>query len=93
MGPAVEPHLRRVLEGRPSAEVRRRAEILLEHLRVPEDQKQADLLRRVRAVQVLEYIGTAEAQQALQTIAKQAPLSPTGQEAKASVERLERRNK
>lgn len=92
MGPMVEPRLRQVLENGPSAEVRRRVEEILENVRFPEGRRPAEQLRWVRAVQALEYIATAEARQVLQTLADQEAKTQLGQEAKASLDRLMRRN-
>src|SRR5262249_7544995 len=49
------PALREVLGGRPTLEVRRQAERLLERVSVP---RSSEVLRRLRAVQVLERIGS-----------------------------------
>jgi RNA polymerase sigma factor (sigma-70 family) len=71
----------------PSAEVRRRAKQLLSNVR--------DLgpgqVQKLRAVEVLEQIGTPPAQRILESIAKGAPAGRLTQEAKASLERLARR--
>src|SRR4029453_17133380 len=62
-----EPALRAALAKQPSAEVRRRLEQLLEKLGGPlVDPEQ---LRGVRAIEALEYIGSAEARALLQTLA------------------------
>ncbi|HEV3263770.1 MAG TPA: hypothetical protein VG013_43445 [Gemmataceae bacterium] len=81
-----EPALRKALAGQPSAEARRRIEQLLDKLEraVPS----ADRLRRLRAVEVLEQIGSRESRQVLQALAKGAAQSRLTQEAKASLGRL-----
>jgi hypothetical protein len=83
-----EPFLRRRLKENPSVEFRQRAERLLRRLTgfvtVPE------AMRRVRAVEVLEHLGTAEAQQVLKELAGGAPEARLTREAKAALERLAR---
>lgn len=59
LGEATEPALRETLAGKPSAELRSRCERLLESL--AKGELDADGLRRLRAVQVLEHIGSPEA--------------------------------
>jgi hypothetical protein len=48
-------------------------------------------LQKLRAVEVLEYIGIPEACQLLEELAKGAPTARITQEAKASMERLAKR--
>jgi hypothetical protein len=71
----------------PSAEVKRRAEVILEKYRAglsasPEG------LRLVRSVEVLEHLGTAEARTLLETLAKGPAGAELTVEAKAALERL-----
>jgi RNA polymerase sigma factor (sigma-70 family) len=81
--------IRQALKGNPSLEVRRKLEQLLEKLeRFP---SAPERLREVRAVEVLEHIGTAEATQHLQALAVGAPEARLTKEAKASVDRLAKR--
>jgi WD40 repeat protein len=82
------PALRKVLQGQPSAEARRRANELLEKLSspVPRDER----LRSVRAVEVLEHVGTPEARAVLQELARGAAEALRTREAKAARERLDR---
>jgi hypothetical protein len=83
------PALRQALTGGLSAEVRKHLEGLVAG---PERLLHAgDVLRGVRAVEVLERVGTAEAQQVLQELAKGAPEARLTQEAKTSLERLAKR--
>jgi RNA polymerase sigma factor (sigma-70 family) len=81
-GEAVEGALRRVLEGTPSLEVRQRIKLLLEKM------QGAHRLRMLRAVEVLEHLGTAEARQLLATLARGAPEARLTQDARASLARL-----
>jgi RNA polymerase sigma factor (sigma-70 family) len=79
--------IRTALEGKPSLEARRRLEQLLQGVEgwTPER------LRSVRALEVLELIGTPEAQHVLTLLAQGASESRLTQEAKASIERLAKR--
>jgi RNA polymerase sigma factor (sigma-70 family) len=79
---AVEGALRKVLEGRPSLEVRQRIKLLLEKM------QGANRLRTLRAVEVLEHLDTAEARRLLETLAGGAAEARLTQEAKASLSRL-----
>jgi hypothetical protein len=88
-GDRAEEGLRRFLAGRPSLEARRRAEDLLDRLRGP--LTDSERLRRLRAVEALEHIGTAEARRLLQALSEGAPASRLTREAKAALERLTRR--
>jgi WD40 repeat protein len=85
--PAV-PVLRRALEGKPSLEVRRRVEALLEGMenagRFPER------LRVSRAIGLLERLGTPEAHQALARLARGPAESAVTEEARAATTRLAR---
>jgi hypothetical protein len=89
-GRVVEKPLRRTLENKPSLEVRRRIEWLLEDTRdAPETVSAAP--REVRAVELLESIGTEEARRLLQTLAGGIDEAELTREAKASLARLERK--
>jgi hypothetical protein len=62
------PALRKALAGDPPLEVKRRLEVLLEKMEgvsLP-----PETLRSVRAVEVLEYIGTAEARAIVERLAR-----------------------
>ncbi|HTU23164.1 MAG TPA: hypothetical protein VMG10_34330 [Gemmataceae bacterium] len=86
-----EPVLRRALRERPSSlEQRRRIEGLLKRLEGPITS--ADTLRQLRAVEVLEHIGSTEARQVLRTPAEGAPEALLTREAKAALERLRHRS-
>jgi WD40 repeat protein len=89
LGESAEGALRRALADRPSPEACRRIGRLLEALRGPVTRPEA--LRSLRALAVLEDIGTPEARQALDRVAQGAPEARLTREAKASLERLARR--
>ena len=78
--------LRAALRSNPSAEVHRRLGDLLE--RNKGKTTAPELLRGVRAVEVLEHIATAEACDVLKKLAAGAPEARLTQEAKAAVDRL-----
>jgi hypothetical protein len=90
LGELAEPALRQALAAQPSLEMRQRIEKLLETpptFRVPVP----DRLRALRGIQVLEYIGTAEAQTALQGLASGAPGARLTYEAHKALQRLGKR--
>jgi RNA polymerase sigma factor (sigma-70 family) len=87
---AAAPRLRQVLQANPSPEVRRRLEALLAKLDAPVPSD--DRLRAVRAVEVLEHMGTPEAREILQTVADGPAECLRSREAKAALQRLERRS-
>jgi hypothetical protein len=80
-----EPALRKALAGQPSLEVRRRVEHLLAKLDAP---LTGERLRAYRAIEVLEKIGTAEAQRLLRTLASGPPGWRTAAEARQALKRL-----
>jgi WD40 repeat protein len=90
-GDRVGPFFRHLLAGKPSLEVRRRVDRLLNEFErwssSPEE------LRRWRALAVLEHAGTPEARQVLQRLAKGVADAWLTREAKAALERLEKRTR
>jgi WD40 repeat protein len=86
LGDLAEPALRRATTGNLALENRRRIEQLLSKLHGPITDP--DQLRTVRAVQVLEYIGTPNARQVLATWSRGTPDARLTREAKASLNRL-----
>src|SRR5262249_61660266 len=88
-GERAEPALRQTLANKPTLEMRRRVQAVLEHLRGPVTRP--ELLQSLRAVAVLEDIGTPEARKLLDELTKGAAESRLTREAKASLQRLERR--
>jgi WD40 repeat protein len=85
LGDLAESALRAGLNDKPSAEKRRRVEDLLKRLDVS-----IELLRGVRAVEVLESLDTPEARQVLQALAQGAAEARLTREAKAARERRKR---
>jgi WD40 repeat protein len=88
LGTDAIPALRTAIEARPSLELRRRAEALL--ARVEPLPRRPDQLRAVRAAQVLEQVGTAEARAVLRELARGGADAGLTVEARAALGRLER---
>jgi WD40 repeat protein/beta-lactamase regulating signal transducer with metallopeptidase domain len=86
VGEQAVPALRKVLASSPPLETRKRIEELLEKL--TGGTLTAEQLRLVRAVEVLERIGTPEARQVLRTLAQGAPGTLPTREAEAALGRL-----
>ncbi len=82
---AAAPALRKKLTERPTLEVRRRIQQILAKL---EPSASTERLRVLRAIQVLEYIGTPEARKYLETLAGGLADARLTQEAKAALARL-----
>jgi RNA polymerase sigma factor (sigma-70 family) len=89
-GDLAEPALRMAIAENPTLEVRRRAQKVLESFRKPVTKP--ELLRPLRAVAVLEDIGTGAAQASLKELAEGTPDARFTREARASFERLERKH-
>jgi hypothetical protein len=83
-----EPQLRQRLAENPPLEVRQRVVQLLKKLSGVANR--TELLRSLRAVEVLERIGTPEARRVLRSLAKGAPTAKLTREAKAALKRLGR---
>jgi hypothetical protein len=88
-GPAAEPALRKALDNPSSPEQKRRARELLD--RIKNDGLPPDYVRALRAVEVLEQIGTAEARRVLRGLASKKLEADVAEEVRASLERLEGR--
>jgi HEAT repeat protein len=84
LGEEAAPALRKALASKPAPEVRRRIESILKKSRT----LSPETLLVVRAVEVLENIGTPEARELLKSLADGVPEAVLTQEAKASLERL-----
>ncbi|MBY0526209.1 MAG: sigma-70 family RNA polymerase sigma factor [Gemmataceae bacterium] len=89
LGEQADPYLRKILEGKPSLDVRQRVEKLL--AKVTGQVWPAETLRAVRAVEVLESIGTPEAKKELERLAQGGENARLTREAKGSLQRLSRR--
>lgn len=88
LGRLARPALDKELAGRPSLDVRRRIELLLERMDnvvVP-----PMWLRAFRAVEALELSGTREARQTLEKLAAGAPGARLTEEARAAARRMNR---
>jgi RNA polymerase sigma factor (sigma-70 family) len=85
LGERIEPALRQALEGKQSAEVRKRLEALLA---APPTPRRPESVRTLRAIQVLERIGTPEAQQILRKLAAGAAAARETRDANEALERL-----
>jgi hypothetical protein len=84
------PALRAALAQAPTAEAKKRIDRLLE---LQENRSATPTeLRDLRAVQALEVMGTAEAQEHLKELSQGAPGALLTQEAQLSLQRLERRS-
>ncbi|HWG47813.1 MAG TPA: sigma-70 family RNA polymerase sigma factor [Gemmataceae bacterium] len=89
LGERAEPVLRETLKGKLTLEARKRIKELLEDVRALTVSPEG--LRRLRAMEVLEHIGTPEARQVLESLAKGAPTARLTQEAKVALDRLAKR--
>jgi RNA polymerase sigma factor (sigma-70 family) len=87
LGAAIEPDLRAALANTQSQEARRRLEALLEDV---QGQLSPEVLRRGRAVQVLELIGNRDAVELLTALAKEPEDESLRREAGAALARLRR---
>jgi WD40 repeat protein len=87
LGDLARPALTKVLDGQPSLETRQRVEAILRE--VLSGALTPDRLRQVRAVEVLERIGTPEAKQLLHTLTKGADGDRQTREARAALGRME----
>jgi WD40 repeat protein len=86
LGDLAGPALRRAREGRLALEARRRLDLLLEKLE--QHPPAGDRLRALRAVEVLERVGTPGARRLLESLAGGAPAAWLTREARAALERL-----
>jgi hypothetical protein len=79
---------RKMLEGKPSLEIRRRLESLLEKAGPAWWSVSGERLRSLRAVETLELAGTKEARQVLESLARGASGARLTEQAKAALQRL-----
>ncbi len=88
LGAGIQPAVRQALEGRPTPEVRRRLEALVQ---TPASvSRSPELLRRLRAISVLERIASKDARQLLTTLGGGVSHAPETLAAKSALERLGR---
>jgi WD40 repeat protein len=91
-GPVAVPMIHEALRGSlPSLEVRRLMEHIIE--RLPVDELRSQRERETRVIQVLERIGSPQARQALEELAKGGADAPLTRDAKVALDRLRTRNK
>jgi RNA polymerase sigma factor (sigma-70 family) len=83
-GQQIEPALRRVLEGKPPIEMRKRVEALQVVLR---GAPPSAVVRVLRSIRVLERIGTQQARELLKVLAAGVPAARETREARAALER------
>ena len=82
--------MRQALEKTAALEVRRNLEELLATVEAQRKCPSGEVLRGLRAVEVLAQIGSYEARQVLKTLTAGAPESALTQEARVALEHLER---
>jgi WD40 repeat protein len=87
LGELAVPAVSTALKSKPSLEARRRLERLLAKCE-PGSVPAGERLRAMRAMLVLEQIGTVEARELLRTLGRGAPASRLTREARASLDRL-----
>ena len=87
IGSQIGPHVRKAMNGKVSAETARRLERILNAV----DILDANAVRTIRAITILERIGSADARAVLETLAGGATGSIAAEEAAASLQRLARR--
>jgi WD40 repeat protein len=88
LGEPIKPALRKALEGKPSEEVRKQVKELLD---LPRAVPSGETLRTLRAIQVLERIGTKEACAVLKKLSIGAEGARETQETKEALARLSRK--
>jgi hypothetical protein len=87
-GDVVLPALRSALDAGPSLEMGRRLTRLIEL--AEEERCSSEALRTLRAIEMLEHVGSEEARTVLKALANGAPTGRLTHEAKASLQRLAR---
>jgi WD40 repeat protein len=88
LGFRAESAMRKALAANPPLEVQRRLDRILGKLKGKETERLRERLRGIRAVECLEHIGTPEARQFLEDLARGAPEARLTQEARASLRRM-----
>jgi len=90
LGEIVRPDLLKALQAQPSFEMRQRLEQVLAVLDNRRGRLSQEELRQVRAVLVLEWLGTPDARQFLEQVAKGPPTWWQTREAQAALRRLDK---
>jgi WD40 repeat protein len=90
LGEQAEQALRDTLANKPTLELQRRIEPFLKKMEGP--LTSPELLRTLRALEILEHIGNADAKKALEGLAGGAPAARVTRDAKAALERLRKRS-
>lgn len=85
-GDLAEPALRKVMDNQPNLDLAKRVQRILDRLE-PGRELPPDVARVVRAIEVLEQLGTPEVRQFLQTLAEGAPGARLTREAQAALKR------
>jgi hypothetical protein len=85
LGEHAETALQQALAARPSLEVTRRIEELLRRRAAA---RESELPRFLRAIEILEHVGSKEAQETLRTLSRGSPAYPRVQAAQAALRRL-----
>jgi hypothetical protein len=91
LGEVCETALRQALAKRPSVEMRRSLQDLLSKLEAVRKEPSGDVLRAVRAVEVLEQVGTPDARHVLEAWSRGDPGVHLTREAQAALGRLARK--
>jgi hypothetical protein len=87
-GELAEPALSRVLASKPTLDLHRRVESLLDGIEQQRKSPPAKIVREIRAVQVLDRIASADARRLLEELAQGAAPARLTKEAKAVLERF-----
>jgi WD40 repeat protein len=91
LGEAAEPALQKAAEQPASAEVARQLKRLLDKLKAERLHPGREAVRLARTLEVLEHMGTTEAREVLQALARGEAKARLTQDAKESLERLDKR--
>jgi hypothetical protein len=90
-GEVARPDIVKAIDGKPPLEMRKRLGDLLLAIDQRKGRPSPDELRQIRAVQMLEWIGSAHARKLLKDLSAGSPTLWQTQEAKAALERLAKR--
>jgi hypothetical protein len=91
LGETAQPAIQEAIAGARSVEWKMRGARILDSLRHPFPIPPGEPLRRWRAIQVLERIGTPEAREVLEMLEKESPSPRERNEVKAAIGRLNKR--